>query len=294
MKLLPILLAALVGGVAGGLGATALSDREERRPAPREVARVEIPAELSDAIAQLRVEVAGLRSRLERGDRATTGEAGGAGGGVEVPGAGRPEPAAGGGPPGAGAAADESAAAVVRGILGKPFRSAESTALWSYMVLHKERIGEVISLLEAEVGKDPQNAELRVALATAYVGRLTNDTAPGPQQGLVWAQAERSYDAAIKLVPDHWQARFGKAFGTSMIPAFLGRRPDAIRQFEELMEIQERQPPTEDQAQTYFRLGDLYKEAGNMEKAKSIWERGRKLHPENKELREAIETLEQR
>ena len=111
----------------------------------------------------------------------------------------------------------------------------------------------------------------------------------GPQQGLVWAKASESYDKAIELDPGHWQARFGKAFGISMAPEFLGVRPVAIKQFEELLAIQEQGAPEPHHAQTYFRLGTLYKDAGNTAKAREIWDRGLRLFPDNSVLKGTIE-----
>ncbi|MHC4819984.1 MAG: tetratricopeptide repeat protein [Planctomycetota bacterium] len=105
----------------------------------------------------------------------------------------------------------------------------------------------------------------------------------------MWGKVGASYDAALTLEPNHWQARFGKAFGTSMAPEFLGMRPEAIRQFEELKEIQGRRAPEPQHAQVYFRLGTLYKDAGNAEKARSLWAEGLKLFPDNQELKDTLE-----
>jgi tetratricopeptide (TPR) repeat protein len=102
-------------------------------------------------------------------------------------------------------------------------------------------------------------------------------------------RAQAAYEAAIKLEPEHWTARYGKAFGTSMAPEFLGMRPEAIRQFEELLEIQKRKAPEPHYAGTYFRLGTLYKDAGNVEKAREIWGAGLALFPDNEELKGTIE-----
>lgn len=288
MKTVPLLVAALLGGAGGALLVGALTERGGGRSAVREIARPEASPEVLEAIAELRREVAALKARPgTEPSPAIPGD----------PAAREPEPAGDEPPAAAGedaAAGTESAADVLKEVLGKPFTSVESNRLFSWTVFHKDRIDDLVKQIEAEVLKDPQNADLRVALATALVGKLTNATTPGPQQGLVWSQAEAAYDAALKINPDHWMAGYGKAFGTSMIPAFLGTRPKAIRQFEDLMTRQEAMPSHPDHAQTYFRLGDLYKEAGNIEKARAVWERGRGRFPDNRQLREAIETLEQR
>ena len=79
-----------------------------------------------------------------------------------------------------------------------------------------------------------------------------------------------------------------------MAPEFAGLRPSAIRQFEELMRIQETRAPAEEHSQVYLRLGTLYKDAGNPKKARAIWKRGLKRHPESEQLREVVSILEER
>jgi tetratricopeptide (TPR) repeat protein len=183
---------------------------------------------------------------------------------------------------------------LVQSLKGRKFGRDDTNRLFSWLTLRKDRIKDVIAAIQKEIAADPANAELQVALATAYVADLTNNTMPGPQQGLVWGKAVQAYDEAIKLEPEHWTARFGKAFGTSMAPEFLGMRPEAIRQFEELLDIQKRKAPEPHFADTYFRLGTLYKDAGNVEKARELWTEGLRLFPDNEELKATIEASTKR
>ncbi len=79
-----------------------------------------------------------------------------------------------------------------------------------------------------------------------------------------------------------------------MAPEFLGMRPGAIRQFEDLLAIQKRKAPEPHYASTYFRLGTLYKDAGNVEKARELWAEGLRLFPDNEELKGTIEASTKR
>ncbi|MHC4819394.1 MAG: hypothetical protein ACYTF8_15225, partial [Planctomycetota bacterium] len=151
-----------------------------------------------------------------------------------------------------------------------------------------DKISDVIKDLEKQIAENPNDPHLHVALATAWTAELTNQP-PGPQQGLLWGKVGAAYDNALSLDPNHWQARFGKAFGTSMAPEFLGMRPEAIRQFEKLKEMQSAGAPEPHHAQVYFRLGTLYKDAGNAEKARAVWAEGLKLFPANEELKGTLE-----
>jgi tetratricopeptide (TPR) repeat protein len=117
---------------------------------------------------------------------------------------------------------------------------------------------------------------------------------PGPAQWQTYGEATQSYERAIEFEPEHWQARYGLAFGNSMAPEFAGLRPRAIREFEELMKLQETRAPAEEHTRVYLRLGTLYKDAGNPEKARAIWQRGLKRHPESEQLHDVVSILEER
>jgi tetratricopeptide (TPR) repeat protein len=155
-----------------------------------------------------------------------------------------------------------------------------------------DAIGDTIARLEAEIARNPKSADLYAALATAYGAKTAFATPPGPEQGVVWEKAEKAYDEAIRLDPEHWQARYDKAFGDSMAPEFVGLRPRAIRGFEELMRIQETKPVAPEHLEVYVRLGTLLKDAGNVKKARETWQRGLERFPDDRRLVDAIALLE--
>jgi tetratricopeptide (TPR) repeat protein len=285
MRSLLYVLCGMVGGVAGGLLVHALdgdgAPRRAHAGARRPEIRDEVPIERSDFLRRLEA----VESAVARPPVAVAAPAG------EV------EPAAGAETPGEAAAkplpADVQAA--VQTLVGKPIGPTEANAIFAWLGAHQDKIPAAIQALEEEVAAHPEDPNLRVALATAYdVSQLMYVTATGAQQGLVWMKAAGSYDEAIKLEPEHWQARFGKAVGTTFIPPQFGQQPHAIRQFEELMDLQERAAPEAHHVHTYFQLGNLYKEMGNQEKARKIWARGLKLFPENGVLRDALDVSTER
>jgi tetratricopeptide (TPR) repeat protein len=85
-----------------------------------------------------------------------------------------------------------------------------------------------------------------------------------------------------------------KGMNLSQWPAFLGRQPEAIKTFEKLIEQQERGPTNPKYTATYFQLGNTYRAAGNLDKARKVFARGLELYPEDKNLKEQIELLDKR
>jgi tetratricopeptide (TPR) repeat protein len=269
-----LLLAAFAAGLVGGL----LSTVFQPEPAPKRASRpeatvetAELPEQWRDLEERIRALEAAAAARHEAAPR----------GAVPVP----------EGQPGAAQPEEKPPADPLDGLLGQPFGATSASRLFNRLIQNPDRFDATVDRLRKEIEKDPKNAELHVALATALLSRIAS-MAPSPQQGMLWMEASASYDKAIELEPNHWQARYGKAFGTSMAPEFVGMRPEAIRQFEELVAIQETQALAPEHAQVYYRLGTLYKDAGNPAKAREIWAKGRKLFPDNVSMKEAMELLD--
>ncbi|HEB52641.1 MAG TPA: hypothetical protein ENI87_05250 [bacterium] len=91
-------------------------------------------------------------------------------------------------------------------------------------------------------------------------------------------------DHGLLLDDQHWGARFSKAMSYTFWPEFTGKRGEAIKQFETLVAQQETMPVEEHQAQTYLYLGNMLAER-DPERARSIWRKGLRRHPDNAELR---------
>jgi len=287
MRALLFLLCGLAGGVAGGLVAGAFRKTPPAR-APAPAGRA-VDLEALGRIEALERRLDALARRPEAAPRVAAGtpeEPRRAGGAPAQPDAAKESPA--------DAKAEFSQVEIVRLARTTVMDPATAKRLFGWLTLHTERIPEVIKALRAAIEEDPRNAELRVALATTLVAQLTNNTPPGPQQGLVWGQAAAAYDAAIKIDPAHWQARFGKAIGTTFIPRQFGQQPYAIKQFEELRQLQAGRAPRPEYAGTYYQLGLLYKDQGNVDKARRIWQEGLKLFPSNTLLKEQLEVTTQK
>jgi len=294
---LSLLLLACAAGAGGGVLAYQLEGTSRGSFDRASVASPEI-TELRREIAALEVRVDELGRIRARGADAAVAPAGSP---EPVPRAGadaapRGGAADGGAAPAPGAPSDSAVETKepLAGILGHTYGYDDARSLFHRLSLDHDAIQKTIDTLEAEIAKNPQSADLYAALATAYAAKTAYATPPGPEQGNVWAKAEKAYDEAIRLDPEHWQARYGKAFGDSMAPEFVGLRPRAIREFEELVEIQERKPLAPEHAEVYIRLGTLYKDAGNVKKARETWQRGKDRFPDDKRFAEAIALTEEK
>lgn len=292
-KLLPLV---LLAGAAGAGGAML----EQALQTPTPTARADRAASVAPEIADLVRRVSTLEARIVSAEtgpqrdggavQEAVGTSGRSGGRVAVTeGDAEPQSAPQAPPDDATGDADP-----LRGILGRTYGYVQSRQLFTRLSRSHQAIGDVIARLEAEIEKNPQSADLHAALATAYAAKTAYATPPGPDQGVVWAKAEEAYNEAIRIDPEHWEARYGQAFGDSMAPEFVGLRPRAIREFEELMEIQERKPLAPEHAEVYVRLGTLYKDAGNTKKARETWRRGLDRFPEETRLTEALALVEEK
>lgn len=283
-----VLALAVAGGVAGGAGAAFFLNTEQ--PAAR-VDRGYDDSALREDLASLREEmrrnfrdVAGVADKVERSAKPVSAEDSE----VEIE---RPET-----PDEIAAAAKKKfmPSAYVESLRGKHFSIAQSDALMNLLSLQKDKIDPTLAALKKAIEADPSNPDLYTALATVHVAKLAAGIAVGPAAGPVYMEALAAYDKALALNPDHWDARFSKSFTTSMAPEFVGLRPMSIRMFEDLVQRQDSLPKKDEFRRTYMRLGTLYKDGGNIEKAKQVWKKGLERFPDDKQIQAALAVLEEK
>jgi tetratricopeptide (TPR) repeat protein len=110
------------------------------------------------------------------------------------------------------------------------------------------------------------------------------------QQGALVEEANRMLAAALAAAPPHLDARFNLALNHYRTPAFLGRRPDALVAFEQVIA---RHGTVDDPrvAASYELLGELYAEVGRQEDAAATWRRGAELFSDHEGLRDRSGSL---
>lgn len=187
------------------------------------------------------------------------------------------------------APADAESAAIADRILSGEVEGDALEKVWQEL-REKKRIDAVLAEIERQVALAPNNPDLQNELGKAYLQKLF-DVGIGPMAGVWGEKADHAFDRALELDDHHWDARFQKALALSNWPAFLGKQGESMRQFQILMDQQERGAPAPGHAMTYLFLGNLYDQNGEHDKAVEVWKRGATRFPKNDELRTKTEGM---
>jgi tetratricopeptide (TPR) repeat protein len=142
---------------------------------------------------------------------------------------------------------------------------------------------EIIKRMEAYAAANPQSPDAQVLLGEAYLHKIF-EVGSGPESGLWATKADKAWDAALALDPQHWDARFSKAVSLSFWPPMFGKQAEAINHFETLIAQQESQASKPQFAQTYLWLGNLYMQQGKTEQAKETYAKGLAQFPGDEDL----------
>ncbi len=145
---------------------------------------------------------------------------------------------------------------------------------------------------ERAVEAAPRDTAARMRLADAYITKLLAIPG-GPEQGVWGMKAEEQWSAVLAQDEAHWGARRALASSWAMWPEFLGKTPDAVREYEKLVEVQERGAAEAQQAAVYVELARLYRRQGKSERAHETLRRGAERHPGDAALRAALAAEEE-
>lgn len=149
------------------------------------------------------------------------------------------------------------------------------------------KLDQAIGDLEQRVADNPQSPECPAALGRAYLQKC-GTLQDVREQGILAMKADQSFDAALNLDANNWDARFTKAVAMSYWPTQMNRGTEVMQHFVTLVEQQEAQSPQPQFAQTYLWLGKEYAKYGHAQEARDVWQRGAALFPNNAELRTSL------
>jgi tetratricopeptide (TPR) repeat protein len=151
------------------------------------------------------------------------------------------------------------------------------------------QLDKAITELEQRATADPQTPGYPAALGQAYLQKA-GSIQDMREQGILGMKADQTFDAALQLDPNNWDARFWKATAMTYWPLMLGKSNEVIENFATLIAQQESQSPQPHFAQTYTQLGDYYQKLGHADYAQQIYQRGAAIFPENQDLRTKLAT----
>jgi tetratricopeptide (TPR) repeat protein len=183
-------------------------------------------------------------------------------------------------------------AAALRDLRSEELSGAAKSELWE-KIRKAGKLDEAVALFEQRAKDEPYDVEAKVELAGAYIQKIF-EAGAGPMAGKWALKVDATVNQALELDPNHWEARFTKAISLSNWPAAFGKQGEAIRQFEILLEQQQRSESRPHHAQTYLFLGNMYQAIGQGEKARATWSAGAGLFPNNGELQKQLQLIQGR
>ncbi|MGO9246141.1 MAG: tetratricopeptide repeat protein [Verrucomicrobiia bacterium] len=163
---------------------------------------------------------------------------------------------------------------------------AQKQAAWKQL-RDTGQLDQAIAQLQQAVKDDLSVAEYSAALGQAYLQKL-GTTQDFRQQSILAMEADQTFDQALTLDPDNWDARFWKASALTHWPADLNKSQEIMENLSTLIDQQETRAPQPEYAQSYVLLGEQYQKAGYPDNAQQMWQRGAALYPNNEVLQNKL------
>jgi tetratricopeptide (TPR) repeat protein len=162
----------------------------------------------------------------------------------------------------------------------------EKQAAWKSL-RDSGKLDQAITELEQRMAGDPRDAAYPATLGQAYLKKcaMLDDIRA---QGILALQADRLFETALTIDPANWEARFTKAVAMSYWPASMNKGNEVVQQFNTLIQQQQTQPPQPQFADPFIQLGSFYQKNGDTESARTVWQQGAGLFPDNQELRNQL------
>jgi tetratricopeptide (TPR) repeat protein len=199
---------------------------------------------------------------------------------------GAPDIPAGRGAASRGSGAPLTVASAFAALTAKGATWEDREALWK-RIREAGLLDAVVAEFERRAKEAPSDPQIQTELGEAYL-KKTEEVGQTAEAGTWATKADRAFDKALELDPEHWEARFVKAMALSFWPAVFGKQTEAIKHFETLVAQQERQAPRAGFDDTYLMLGNMYQQMGKADQALGTWQRGLQLFPDNADLRQQI------
>jgi cytochrome c-type biogenesis protein CcmH/NrfG len=149
----------------------------------------------------------------------------------------------------------------------------------------KKSAADAEKLYRSLIARDDSDLKAKTLLARTLSQCVMSHASVWSKDGIV-KESISLVKAVLGRDSTNWEARYTLALDYYHAPAFYGWRDNAIREFEHLLGQQGNQTLFSEQAKPYVYLGELYERAGRHADAVTVWQRGSKLFPDDRQLRE--------
>ena len=153
------------------------------------------------------------------------------------------------------------------------------------------KLEAVIAELQQRAAANPKDAKIPTTLGEAQlylVRTLHESNADLDQVGILAMQADQSFNTALKIDPQNWEAQFVKASTMYYWPPNEARDNDALQMLSRLVDQQETMPQHPEFVQTYLALGKQYQKMGKPAEAIATWQLGLQKFPGDPALMKSI------
>jgi tetratricopeptide (TPR) repeat protein len=152
-------------------------------------------------------------------------------------------------------------------------------------------IDDAIADLKQRMADSPTDAEIPTTLGEAQLNKLRAIKEAGGDindLGILAMEADKSFNAALKIDPQNWEANFVKASSMYYWPADPTRDNDVVQRLSGLIDQQETMTANPAFAQTYLILGNEYQKMGQPDKATATWQLGLTKFPNDPTLQKKV------
>jgi len=158
-------------------------------------------------------------------------------------------------------------------------------------LLKSGQMDQAIAELKQRAADDPNNPQLPTTIGEAMLNKVRAIKEAGGDindMGILAMQADQSFNAALRIDPQNWEANFVKASSMYYWPAEVARDNDVVQRLSGLIDRQETMPSQPEFVQSYLVLGNEYQKIGQPDKALATWQLGLTKFPGNPALQGKI------
>jgi tetratricopeptide (TPR) repeat protein len=154
------------------------------------------------------------------------------------------------------------------------------------------QIDAVIAELQQRAAGNTTDPEIPTTLGEAILNKVRdmhdNGTGDYNQMGILAMQADQSFNSALKMDPQNWEAQFVKNSSMVYWPANPEVDNQVVANLSKLIDQQGTMPSQPQFAQTYVVLGNEYQKLGQTDKAQATWQVGLQQFPNDPTLQKKV------